>query len=78
MYIRVKATPGAKKDAVRGMGVDLYAVATKEPAEDNRANKRIRELLAAEIGASPGALLLVSGHHTPNKRYLLRRGKEYT
>jgi hypothetical protein len=75
MYIRVKAEPDAKREAVECLGENLYRIAVKEPAEENRANQRIVTLLAKELGVPAAALRLVSGHHGPSKRFLLTRGK---
>ena len=72
MYIRVKAVPDAKQDMVKKLGPELYSMAVREPAEDNRANARIHELLARELGVSTAALRLVSGHRGASKRFLLR------
>lgn len=67
MYIRVNATPGAKKEKVTKVSADRYDMSVKEPAERNMANGRIRELLARVLGVPEGVVRLVSGHRSPHK-----------
>lgn len=67
MYIRVNATPGAKKELVTKIAPDRYVICVKEPAERNLANGRVRELLARELGLPVTALKIISGHRSPHK-----------
>jgi len=68
MYIRVKAFPDAKKEHVEVDGERLR-IFVREPAQDNRANKRIAELVAQYHGIPVDAVRLISGHHGPNKLF---------
>lgn len=61
MYIKVKLTPNAKKEALVKKG-DTFLVSVKEPAKQNLANKRLCQLVASDMGVSSGAVKIVSGH----------------
>lgn len=67
MYIKVKVTPGAKKELFRPVSEDSFVVSVREPAERNRANARVRELVGEYFGVSSGKVRLVSGHRSPSK-----------
>lgn len=67
MYVKVHVMPDAKRERVEKRKDDSYAIAVKEPAEQNLANKRVRELLARELGVVPGKLRLVAGFRSPHK-----------
>ncbi len=65
MYIKVHVFPGSRDESFNKECDDLIIVHTKEPAEGNRANKRVIELITANY---PGnAVRLVSGHQSPHK-----------
>lgn len=67
MYIRVNATPNAKKEIVTRISVERYNISVREPAERNLANRRIRELLARDLSIPENAVRLISGHRSPHK-----------
>ncbi|MFA5841602.1 MAG: DUF167 domain-containing protein [Candidatus Paceibacterota bacterium] len=67
MYIHVKVTAGAKKESMKKLKADHYAVSVKEPAERNMANKRVALILAAYFTVLAGKIRLVSGHRSPSK-----------
>lgn len=67
MYIKVRVTAGAKKELFEKKSDDHFAVAVKEPAERNMANKRVIELVALHFAVPPGGVRLISGHHSPGK-----------
>lgn len=67
MYVRVNASPGAKKEQIRALSADRYEVSVREPAERNMANSRIRTLLARELGVPESAVRMISGHQSPHK-----------
>lgn len=67
MYIRVKVTPGAKKEQVVRTAPDTFEVSVKEPAKQNRANRRVQELIARECGVEPSHARLISGHRNLRK-----------
>ena len=67
MYVRVRVTPGAKKERVLRQKPDEFDIAVREPATRNLANTRVRELIAAAFGVGAGAVRMVSGHRSPTK-----------
>ena len=67
MYIRVSVSAGAKKEVFKQVKNDSFLAAVKDPPEQNRANKRVLELVAAHFGILPKQIRIVSGHHSPGK-----------
>lgn len=67
MYIKVKVTPKAKKEEILKKGADSYEISVREPAEQNKANTRVRELLGHRFSVVVGKIKLVSGHKTTAK-----------
>ena len=65
MYIRLRVTADAKKELVKKIADDHYDIAVKEPAEQNRANRRVLEIMKEQLGAP--RIRLVSGHHSSSK-----------
>ena len=66
MYIKVFVTPGAKKEKVEEKGETL-TVAVREPATGNRANTRVREILAEKFGVPLGKVRILTGHRSRAK-----------
>jgi len=52
MLINVKVRPNSKEESVRKISEEEYEVSVKEPAEDNKANVRLINLLSKEFGVS--------------------------
>lgn len=67
MYVKVRVQPGMRKEKVDREKNGTFAIQTREPAERNLANARVRTLLAREYGVTEGAVRLVSGHRSPVK-----------
>lgn len=65
--IRVKAVPGASRDAVGGLLGDRVKVRVSAAPEGGRANKAIVRLLAGAIGCRSAQVALVSGKTSPEK-----------
>jgi uncharacterized protein len=63
MYIKVLVTPGAKKEKVEGKG-EALVIAVKEPAMGNRANDRVREIIAERQGVPVGKVRILTGHRS--------------
>ena len=66
MYIKVFVTPGAKKEKVEEKG-EMLAIAVREPAMGNRANDRVREIIAERTGAPLGKVRILTGHRSRAK-----------
>lgn len=50
MIIKVKVKPNSSVDDIKKADDLNYTVSVKEPAEDNKANRRVVNLLAREFG----------------------------
>ena len=66
MFIKVFVTPGAKKEKIEEKGETL-AIAVREPAMGNRANDRVRELIALREGVPLGKVRILTGHRSRAK-----------
>jgi len=66
MFIKVFVTPGAKKEKVEEKG-EMLAIAVREPAMGNRANDRVREIIAERAGAPLGKVRILTGHRSRAK-----------
>lgn len=67
MYVKVYATPGARKERVTRVDSVTFRIDVKEPAERNMANDRIRALLSETLGLTKGDIRLVTGHRSSSK-----------
>lgn len=67
MYIRAQVKPGAKKESIIKTDEKTYSISVREPATQNLANNRVRELLALELGIKPQKVKMISGHRSPRK-----------
>ncbi len=66
MYLKVFVTPSAKKEKVEEKGETLL-ISVREPASGNRANTRVRELVAMRIGKPLSAVRILTGHRSRAK-----------
>lgn len=66
MFIRVFVTPGAKKERMEEKDGTL-ALAVREPAAGNRANTRVREIVARRFGLPLGKVRILAGHRSRTK-----------
>ncbi len=73
VYIKVKATPGAKKESFEEEKKDVFRISVKEKAERNQANDRIRELIAKHFKVSLNAVRIVNGHRHPSKLLFIEK-----
>jgi len=67
--LRVKAVPGASRDAIAGMLGDRIKVRISAAPEGGKANKAICRLLAKSLGIKPAQVELVSGQTNPEKLF---------
>ena len=72
MYIKVFVTPGAKKERVEEKG-DTLQISVREPASGNRANDRVRELVALREGVPLGKVRILTGHRSRAKMISINR-----
>lgn len=66
MYIRVFVTPGARREKVEETG-DTLLIAVREPAEGNRANDRVRAIVAMRLHVPLGKVRILTGHRSRTK-----------
>ncbi|OHA79532.1 MAG: hypothetical protein A2747_03775 [Candidatus Yonathbacteria bacterium RIFCSPHIGHO2_01_FULL_44_41] len=67
MYIRVRVIAGARKESFEAGSEDSFLLSVKEPAEGNRANTRVLEIIARHFGMASKQIRIISGHHSPGK-----------
>lgn len=67
MFIKVKVATSAKHESVKKISEDHYNISVKEPAERNLANKRICEIIAAELMINKGSVHIIKGHKSSSK-----------
>lgn len=60
-------TAGAKKESFGVTSEDSFFVSVKEPAEGNRANTRVLEIIGEHYQIPPKKIRIISGHHSPGK-----------
>ena len=51
------------------MQMHVYTIAVREPAEQNAANKRIREIIAMQYSVPLGKVRIKTGHRAPSKLF---------
>lgn len=74
MFIKVFVTPGTKKEKVEvshpdedGEKGDTLRISVREPATGNRANDRVREVIAGRLGVPIGKVRILTGHRSRAK-----------
>lgn len=67
MLVSVRVRAGARKESVEKTGDNRYRIAVREEAEGNRANDRVRTLIALEYAVPTTRVRIVKGHHSPGK-----------
>jgi uncharacterized protein YggU (UPF0235/DUF167 family) len=67
IIVRIKAAAHAKKESIEQIAPQTLRITVREPAENNRANKRILELLAEYYELPVKKFRIISGHTAPNK-----------
>lgn len=66
MYLKVFVTPSAKRERTKEKG-DTLVITVREPAMGNRANQRVREIIAARVGKPVSKVRILTGHHSRAK-----------
>ncbi len=67
MYLRVEVVPGSRKEDVAEGKNGSLILRVKEPAEGNRANERVREIIAERFTLPIGKVRILTGHHSRTK-----------
>jgi uncharacterized protein (TIGR00251 family) len=68
----VRAQPGARREGCVGTWNGLLKIAVRTPAENGRANERLREVIAEMFDLKLSAVELASGETSRVKRIRLR------
>lgn len=69
--VRVKARPGARRNAVAGLHNGALRVDVTAAPEKGKANDAIIVLLAKSFGIAKSSIELISSPANPQKRFLL-------
>jgi len=67
MFLKVKVFPNSKKEEIIKKSEDEFEIKVKEKAEEGRANKRVKEVLARYLNISEEKLILIRGAKQGNK-----------
>lgn len=67
MFIRIYATPDAKREELTKESEEAWRISVREPAQGNLANDRIRALVAREFGVSSASVRILTGHRARSK-----------
>ncbi len=67
MLIKLKVTPGAKKDAIVARARDHFDVSVKALAQNNQANIRVQELVGEYFDIPPKSVRFIKGHTAHSK-----------
>jgi uncharacterized protein YggU (UPF0235/DUF167 family) len=67
MYVSVRVTPSAKREKLEKKQETIFNIAVKEEARHNRANMRVRELVAEHFRIAVERVKIISGHRSPKK-----------
>ncbi|MFA5942559.1 MAG: DUF167 domain-containing protein [Candidatus Paceibacterota bacterium] len=72
-YLKTFITPSAKREEIKTLsakgkeGGETLAISVREPATGNRANLRVREIIAERFGKPVGKVRILTGHHARSK-----------
>ena len=72
MLIRVKVITGAKKETIKKIEQDTYAVSIKEKPERNEANRKIVEIISLEYDVPKNKIQMITGHKSKSKILCIR------
>jgi uncharacterized protein YggU (UPF0235/DUF167 family) len=67
MYIKVRVVAGSRKEKITQINDAEYQMIIKEPAKNNLANNKIKDILANEMKVERGKVRLITGHQSPSK-----------
>jgi uncharacterized protein YggU (UPF0235/DUF167 family) len=73
MYVRAKIHTDQKKEKMVVLDTDVFEIYIKEKPEQNRANLRVREILANHLSVPTTAVSITAGHQRPNKTFFIRQ-----
>ena len=65
--LKVKVVPGSSRDEIVNWLGDALKIKVTAPPEKGKANDAVVKLLAAALGLTNDAVMVVSGHSSPSK-----------
>ncbi len=71
VVLKIRAAPGASRERIVGVHGDALKVAVQAPPEKGKANAALCQMLARALGVPVGAVRVVSGEGSRDKRVLL-------
>jgi uncharacterized protein (TIGR00251 family) len=70
--IKVRAQPGARRDAIVGEHNGALKIAVSAPPDKGRANEAIAVVLCAALGLKKSQVALLAGPASRDKKFLIR------
>lgn len=70
-HLDVFVQPRAARTGIAGIHGAALKLKVRAPAQDDKANRAVLELLAQKLGLPVRSLEIVSGHRSRNKRILV-------
>lgn len=67
MLIHVKVTTGANHYKIEEKSKTSLLVSVKEPAEANKANRKMLSMVAGHFDVPTSKIKIITGHHQPGK-----------
>lgn len=67
MLLKLKVFAGSKKEFISRLAEDKFEIHVKEQPEQNKANRRVVELLATYFSVPTGKVKIITGHKSPKK-----------
>ncbi len=67
MLIHVKVTADSNHENLEKVRDTSFKISVKEPAKENRANKRVIEIIANHFSISTSKIKIITGHHMGGK-----------
>lgn len=67
MYIQARVYPNSKKETLTELKKNVFEIRIREPAEQNRANEKVREVLAQKFSVPTSHVVIINGHKHPKK-----------
>ncbi|MCB0408349.1 MAG: DUF167 domain-containing protein [Bdellovibrionales bacterium] len=71
MKILVNAKPNSRKELIEQISENHFLIKVNAPPEDGKANQRIIEMLSRHLGIPKSKIILLKGHKSKNKTFLI-------
>lgn len=75
LHVRVRVTPGARKESFVQQEDTIFLASVREPAERNEANERVQHLVARFFKVPIKSARMLSGHRSLQKMFMIQRGR---